>query len=272
MDKQHSRLTQIVEALEEDVLFGRLRPRERLTEDELIERFDASRHVVRQALVELEHKGMVVRPRNRGAVVRDFTRDEVDHICAVRELLHGKAASQIPLPGSPVLLKTLERLHALHSREVERGNLRGIHQMNSVFHDTLFQACGNPYLVETIRDYAQMSLAFRCQVMVNPFLARHARDEHAQMIEALRVGDRAKLVRLCTGHTRAAQDVYFQARGIQSPPANAQLGPTSAPGRKTASHSSSVSKPAPSAAPSASTPRTRARPSSQARVRRTATR
>ncbi|MEO8849132.1 MAG: GntR family transcriptional regulator [Casimicrobiaceae bacterium] len=47
MRKLRSRPTRIVDAIEEDVLFGHVRPRERLTEDELIERFDVSRHVVR---------------------------------------------------------------------------------------------------------------------------------------------------------------------------------------------------------------------------------
>ncbi|MEP6701599.1 MAG: GntR family transcriptional regulator [Betaproteobacteria bacterium] len=218
MDKLQTKLTAIVDALEEDILFGRLRPRERLIEDELIERFKASRHAVRQALVDLERKGMVIRQRNRGAVVRDFTKDEVEHICAVREMLHAQAAAMIPLPPPATLLRRLDRLHGLHSREVERGNPRGIHQVNSEFHDTLFQACGNPYLVETIRDYAQMSLGFRCQLMVNPFLARRARDEHAMMIEALKKGDRAKLVRLCSNHTNAAKEVYFASSGLADPP------------------------------------------------------
>lgn len=223
MNKRQDKLVVIVEALEEDILFGRVRPRERLIEDELIERFDASRHAVRQALVELERKGMVVRQRNRGAEVRDFTRTEVEQICAVREMLHAQAASRIPLPPPVKVLRRLEQLHLLHAREVERGNLRGIHQANSAFHDTLFLACGNPYLVQTIRDYAQMSLGFRCQVMVNPFLARRSRDEHGMMIEALKNGDRAKLVRLCVGHTNAAKNVYFAARGYPESPAGKRM-------------------------------------------------
>lgn len=218
MGKTAQKLAPIVDALEEDILFGRLRTRERLIEDELIERFGATRHAVRQALVELERKGMVVREPNRGAVVRDFTRDEVEHICAVREMLHAQAAALIPMPVPASLLQRLERLHERHSHEVERGNLRGIHHANSRFHDALFEACGNPYLVQTIRDYAQMSLAFRCHVMVNPFLARRSRDEHGAMLAALKRGDRAKLVRLCTRHTQPAKEVYFSLRGFADAP------------------------------------------------------
>lgn len=203
----------IVSALEEDILFGRLRTRERLTEDELIERFGATRHVVRKVLLELEHMGMVVRERGRGAIVRDFTRDEVEQICAVRELLHGQAASLVPMPAPPSLLRKLEALHAAHARKVEEGDVSSVHRINNEFHETLYASCGNPFLMQTIRDYAQMSLGFRCHVMVNPFLARRARDEHASMIAALRKGDRAKLVRLCVEHTRPSKRVYMTMQG-----------------------------------------------------------
>ncbi len=210
-------LAKIVGDLEEDILFGRLRTRERLIEDELIERFGATRHVVRQALVELERKGMVVRERGRSAIVRDFSRPEVEQICAVREMLHANAAALIPLPATAALVRKLEQLQDAHSHEVEAGDPSGIHRVNNAFHEAMFEACGNRFLAQTIRDYAQMSLGFRCHVMVNPFLARHARDEHKAMIAALKKGDRAKLVRLCVEHTRPSKRVYMSMQGWVAP-------------------------------------------------------
>ncbi|MCP3055496.1 GntR family transcriptional regulator, partial [Aurantimonas sp. LRZ36] len=64
---------EIAAALEEEIVFGRLHPRERLIEEELASRFEAKRHIVRQALVELERLGLVERVRNRGAVVRLYS-------------------------------------------------------------------------------------------------------------------------------------------------------------------------------------------------------
>ncbi len=63
-------MQQALDTLEEDIVFGRLHPRERLTEDALMARFGLKRHVVRQALAELELMGVVERKRNVGAVVR----------------------------------------------------------------------------------------------------------------------------------------------------------------------------------------------------------
>ncbi|HEX2114873.1 MAG TPA: GntR family transcriptional regulator [Alphaproteobacteria bacterium] len=213
---------ELVRALEEDILFGRLRPRERLVEDDLIDRFDATRHAVRQALAELERTGMVVRVANRGAQVRDFTREEVEQICAVREMLHAHAAALIPLPAAPALVARLEELDRAHRAAVERQNLSDIHRLNNEFHETLFAACGNPYLVATINEYARLSLAFRCHLMANQPLARRAAEQHHEMIEALKRGDRERIVRLCVEHTQPSKQVYMAIQGwIPAAPAAA---------------------------------------------------
>jgi DNA-binding GntR family transcriptional regulator len=196
MSRDGASIAKITEALEEDILFGRLRSRERLVEDDLIDRFKATRHHVRLALAELERMGIVNRIPNKGAVVRDFTLEEIEQICAVRELLHDQAASMIPLPADPGLLRRLETLHRAHTAAVGKKNPREIHHINNQFHETLFAACGNTYLARTIADYARLSLAFRCHLMVNPVLASKARDEHAAMIEALKQGQRDILRRL----------------------------------------------------------------------------
>ena len=59
----------IVDTLEEDIVLGYLNPRERLTEDNLRERFSATRHMVRQALATLEKRGLADRRKNRGVTV-----------------------------------------------------------------------------------------------------------------------------------------------------------------------------------------------------------
>uniref|UniRef100_UPI003F708212 GntR family transcriptional regulator n=1 Tax=Elioraea sp. TaxID=2185103 RepID=UPI003F708212 len=91
----------LVGRITEDILFGRLLPRERLVEDDLVARFGATRHAVRAALQTLAREGLAVHHRNRGAQVRSFTPAEVEEITEVRELLHAEAARRIPLPAPP---------------------------------------------------------------------------------------------------------------------------------------------------------------------------
>src|SRR5271170_6052936 len=91
-------LTTVVSSLEKDIVLGRLHPRERLIEDELMRRFGAKRHVVRRGLADLEQMGIVERVPNRGAMVRAYREDEIQQLYVLRNLLEGHAALLIPMP------------------------------------------------------------------------------------------------------------------------------------------------------------------------------
>ena len=52
-------------ALEEDIVFGRLKPGERLVEQDIMDRLQIRRHVVRTALEIFENKGFVERRWSR---------------------------------------------------------------------------------------------------------------------------------------------------------------------------------------------------------------
>lgn len=203
----------LVARISEDILFGRLLPRQRLIEDDLIATLGATRHAVRSALQILAHEGLVVHHPNRGAQVRSFSRDEVDEITEVREMLHAEAARRIPLPATSGLMEMLSAIEARHAAAVERADLSAIHAENERFHETLFEACGNRHLATTIRDYARLSLPFRCHAMAVPRLAQQARDEHRAMLCCLQSGDRERLVRACVAHTSFAKYVYGQVLG-----------------------------------------------------------
>lgn len=202
-------VTSVVERLEEEIVFGRLRPRERLIEEDLVARFGVKRHTVRQALQELERIGFVVRQRGRGARVCEFTPTEVRDLYAVRELLEAKAASLIPLPAGKDLVKRLTALHRAHGKAVADGDMMGIYHANIQFHQVLFGACGNPYLVDAINLFAMKANVIRFYLGRDPKMFSGARDEHGEIIEALREGRRDDLVELCVRHLRPSPQVYI---------------------------------------------------------------
>jgi DNA-binding GntR family transcriptional regulator len=199
-------------ALEFDILFGRLRPRERLIEDVLMERLRAKRHAVRQALFDLERTGIVVRMPNRGAIVRDFTADEVEEICEIREILQRRAAQRIPLPVEPKFVTELEILQRRHDKAVAARDPRAIDRANEDFHRTLFAACGSKQLARAIEHYSYLTRAMRLYPLVNPELLDHLRREHWAMIEALKTSDRSALMKLVVQHIQPSKKIYLEVR------------------------------------------------------------
>jgi DNA-binding GntR family transcriptional regulator len=199
----------IVRALEEDIIFGRLAPGSRLTEDSLLSRFLVTRHFVRQALVQLEQMGIVVRERNKGATVRSLTPDEVQHIYAVRELVQRQAALMIPLPAPQRLIDELLVIHEEHGAHIESGYLRGVHETNDRFHLTLFGACGNKYLVQTIELYMRYSLPVRANSMSDRASLDISHSQHKLMIDMLSGNDNWLLAQLCVDHLQPSKRRYI---------------------------------------------------------------
>ena len=201
---------EIARVLGEDIIFGRLAPGARLTEDTLISRFNVTRHFVRQAFVELERTGIVVREKNKGVAVRSLSPREVGQIYEVRELLQRQAALRIALPASEAVIARLESLHEDYQRHLGTGNYGGVHEANDAFHLTMFAASGNPYLVESIKYYMWLSLPVRAKKTADHEHALASARDHFMIIQLLKGTDSWALAQLCVDHLQSAKRDYLR--------------------------------------------------------------
>ena len=206
----NSQAEAVMEAIQQDLVFGRLKPRERLIETELSRRFGVARYVIRQALDELEHRGVVRKERNKGAVVHDFTLEEVESICEMRVLLQRHAMETVDLPGRDEWAERLAEAQRAHAEAVARRDVPEVYRLNNAFHDIQFETCRNPYLVAQIRYFTWLLDVVRSYRLLGPALNRKAPAEHAAMVQAIRSGDRERLVRLSVDHIPPAQEVYHR--------------------------------------------------------------
>ena len=201
----------IVRSVEEDIVLGRRHPRERLTEQDLCERFDTHRGDVRLALFELEKRGLVERIPNRGAIVRGLTPAEVVDIYAVREQLETMAVRIIPFPVARNDLEKLEELQHHHSSAIASGDMLTVFYSNLHFHRFLFGLCGNTCLIETIELLAQKVYGIRFYANAFPESLDRARRDHVDMIKALRAARRDELIELSRRHLKPSPEAYIRA-------------------------------------------------------------
>ncbi len=75
---------EVAKKLRREILTGNIKPGERILEQEISEMMKTSRGPVRDALIRLEHEGLVVREPNRSAVVASMTVDDVEEVCSLR--------------------------------------------------------------------------------------------------------------------------------------------------------------------------------------------
>ncbi|KQU51595.1 GntR family transcriptional regulator [Bosea sp. Leaf344] len=205
------RMRAVAGTIEEEIVLGWLLPRERLIEEDLAARFGVKRHLVREALAELERVGLVERIPNRGAAVKLLEPEAVRQIYSVREALETLAAEQIRLPAAPEVLAALREIQQRHADAVAAGDARAAFRANMAFHEALFAACGNRHLLELIQMMAQKVHGARSFTAASPEHLALARDEHFAMIAALDAADRPRLVALCRAHLAPSRDAYIAA-------------------------------------------------------------
>jgi DNA-binding GntR family transcriptional regulator len=205
----------LVAALQEDIVLGRLAPGARLVEEELAERFGTKRHVLREAFIELERFGLIERRPNRGASVRQLTLQDVNQIYAVREILERAAAAQMVIPLGKPQYEAIEAAQRRHDAAVEAGDAKRVFRANFEFHEALFAACGNPYLAAAIDDFRRKTHVVWSYAIVKPEYFRNAQREHRSMLKALREGERKRLTELCAAHLDISRQAYLQTHRLR---------------------------------------------------------
>ena len=107
---------EIVDILQREIIGGNFRPGQRLVERELTQRFGVSSIPIREALQELENRGLIVRRHNCGCSVIQLTHQEATRICELRRVLEPKviewAAERITPAKADTLRAQVARLEA----------------------------------------------------------------------------------------------------------------------------------------------------------------
>ncbi|WP_027897742.1 GntR family transcriptional regulator [Zestomonas thermotolerans] len=148
-----SLVEQIAQHLAERIIRGELKERERIQELKVTQELNVSRGSVREALLLLERRHLVVIPPRRGAQVSELTPHHVKSLYAlVGELyiLLGRCVAERWREDSD-----LDPLRAIQQRLVshaERGDIGSfVEDSFNVMH-TAFPFADNPYLQETLEN------------------------------------------------------------------------------------------------------------------------
>ena len=157
----------IYKDLHKQIIQGKFAPDERLIEENLAESFSSSRTPVRQALGRLAAEGLIIIEPNRGAIVRNYDRDDLLEIYDLRALLEGFAAYKAALNINIRQLRRLEKqieemenVDKLHFNTQEE-KIQYMLDHNKFFHTIIIDACGNTRIKNVVRWGENIPLQFR---------------------------------------------------------------------------------------------------------------
>lgn len=195
-----SRVHQVRDELEDDIVNGRMRPGEQMQIEALMARFGVSRTPVREALQQLEISGLVAVQPKRGTFVAEVGITELMQMFEVMAELEALCAR---LAARRVTRQALDEVkQALLACETECGKqeLNAYYYANEQFHQLIYQACGNPFLVQQtlvlknrLKPYRRLQLQMRNRM-------GQSLQEHREIVDALERGDAEAAASVARAH------------------------------------------------------------------------
>src|SRR3954465_4578687 len=135
-------------ALAEEITTGRLKPGALLEEQQIATRFGASRTPVREALRQLAVAGMVdIRPR-RGVTVAMMSPERIMDMFETTAEVETMCVRLATYRISPVERSQLQEMQDASAEWVRRSDINAYDDFNRQFHEAIYRATHNQFLVE----------------------------------------------------------------------------------------------------------------------------
>ena len=192
----------IAERIRSSIISGEFPPGTRIRQEDVAERFGASRVPVREALRQLEYEGLVTVVANAGAWVTLMTLAECDEVYQMRERLE------------PLLLRfsaahleesDVDRLSHLARRISDVGtDTEAFLALDREFHLASYAGATTSQLADLVEKLWNTTAPYR-RAYVASWTAesrRIAHEEHHLMVAALRDEDTEEAERVLAGHIR----------------------------------------------------------------------
>lgn len=195
-----SRVRRVRDQLEDDIVSGRMRPGEQVRIEALMARFGVSRTPVREALQQLEISGLVAVQPKRGTFVAQMGVTELIQMFEVMAELEALCARLATRRVTPRMLDEVEQALVACESECARGELNAYYYANEQFHQLIYQACGNPFLVQqTLALKNRLKPYRRLQLQMRNRMAQSLQ-EHREIVAALHRGDPEAAARMARDH------------------------------------------------------------------------
>lgn len=189
----------IVAELRRKIRDGELSRGSRIQQDVLAEMFNTSITPVREALVLLEAEGLLVGEPNRGVSVADANFESVKSVYIQRMLQEPYAMQRAARRISPIEIEKAEQLLDRMENHSD-DEVVSVPELNRQFHFLFYDACGNNALAEQIEQLWQKwpwDL-----LMVIKHRPGESREEHREMLQAVRANDLGEVAEATKKHLR----------------------------------------------------------------------
>lgn len=193
--------TRIADLLRTAILRGEYTPGERIRQEDIAQRFGASRVPVREALRTLEADGLVTLSANVGAWVSRLNLAECDEIYQTRERIEPLLLRY----ALPTITETqLNRLDELVDEMAQNTDIEKFLELDREFHLSAYSSVETAVLGDLVNRLWNTTQHYRraFTLLLDEHSTRILHDEHRMLSEAIRAKDSDHAERILEGHIR----------------------------------------------------------------------
>ncbi|MFH1602446.1 MAG: GntR family transcriptional regulator, partial [Pseudomonadota bacterium] len=138
------------EILRDKILRGELHPKQRLVETELAQSLKSNRARIRRVLARLEHDGLVVIERYRGACVRMVSEGEAMEIFEARGVLEPYLVRQVALKATKADKDRLKALVKEMKEAFDGGDAMAVGRSSRKIRDEMWRISGHQTIMQLL--------------------------------------------------------------------------------------------------------------------------
>ncbi|MGP3969766.1 GntR family transcriptional regulator [Streptomyces sp. 6N223] len=194
--------SRIAQLIRHGIISGEFVPGTRIRQEDLAERFGASRVPVREALRQLEYEGLVTVIANTGAWISQFTLAECEEIYQIRERLEPLL---LGISAPTLRSADLELLDDLaHRISIAGEDVATFLALDREFHWVTYAGAETAQLGELVQKLWNTTAPYRRAYVSrwNTDLRRVANEEHHLMLASLKDDEMEEAERILASHIR----------------------------------------------------------------------
>ena len=200
---------QVADALREEIVNGDLEMGEALSEVRIAKQLGVSRTPVREAFARLELEGLVKTEPQRGTYVFKLDREALIDICDVRVSLETAAFRKAMERDPAGLARSLTLIVQEMTKARESGDDRRYLQLDTEFHQKLFDHANNPFLNDAYQTIAAKMAALRNRLGIHPDHMEKSYREHQEMADLISKGNVDKVIEIMISHIGRKEGSYW---------------------------------------------------------------
>lgn len=185
---------QISGVLERHIISGKYSPGQRLVERDLAKQFGVSSIPVREALQDLENRGLVLKRHNYGCTVVELTPEDAERLCDLRRVLEPEVMRWAAVRMTAPAVRELEAELGAMRAAAKSGDHAEFFHCDWRFHARIWEVAGNRYAAKALHSaigslFASGVIRGRASGELN---LENEVKKHGRLLRALAAGDSEK--------------------------------------------------------------------------------